>query len=373
MHFTEDQIETFLQRKEIQFDFTQLAPEFLNKTVIVTGGGGSIGRELVSKLMSYPVKKLVLLERSELNFSNMARLFEARKDLDVSLELCDISRPERLNHIFKKYKPDIVFHAAAYKHVPILENFPIEAVINNVLATKMIADLCEEHNVSKAIFISTDKAVYPGSILGISKRLGEMYFNQMDCQSVAQSKGTRYIPVRFGNVFGSSGSVFTVFADQIAKGEAITVTHPDTNRYFMSVNEAISLVLMAVHNRIIAKDCCGATSLLNLGQPVKINDVALRMIESGLFSQSKTIPIKYVGLRGGEKMSECLFEDHEIIEKAQCEHLSLATHSPYSLDDLNDMFSVLGNLAKECKEEEIRSALNNYMGYINSPITVAAE
>lgn len=340
-------IKDYINRDELSFDYTKLESVFKNKTILVTGAGGSIGSEIVSKLLKFDYKKLVLLDRSEVNIYKNFKLLEQAGD-KVALELCDVTRFARIEQIFRKYKPDFVFHTAAYKHVPVLEKFPIEAIHNNVLATKYIADLSNDYGVTASVFISTDKAVYPTTILGLSKRLGEMYYNSFDCAST--NNGCHMIAVRFGNVIASSGSVFKIFEDQISKGGPVTVTDPETDRFFMTAHEAASLVLFSVLERL-TNNKRGSIYVLDMGKAIKISDIAKKMIAK-LSGFDKKVEIKYVGLRAGDKLNEKLYEENEKIGKTFVSEIMSVNSYMYEFDEINKIIANLEDMARVCDVEK---------------------
>ncbi|MGC8744984.1 MAG: polysaccharide biosynthesis protein, partial [Verrucomicrobiia bacterium] len=269
-------IEDLLGREVVKLDMENIRNVLDNEVVIVTGAGGSIGRELCRQILNFSVTRLILVERAE------GQLFEIEQELrtkgfsdKITPVVADILDVERMEWIFRNYKPGIIFHAAAHKHVPMMEYHPSEAINNNAIGTAQLADLAVKYNVKRFVLISTDKAINPTSVMGATKRLAELYI-----QSLFEKNGNRtlFMAVRFGNVLGSSGSVITIFRKQIAEGGPVTVTHPDMRRYFMTITEAVSLVLQSA-----AQGMGGEIFVLDMGEPVKIVDLARQMIElSGL-------------------------------------------------------------------------------------------
>ncbi len=296
------ELDDLLGRDPVQLDAAGLHELFTNKTVLVTGAGGSIGSELCRQIIHFKPRTLVMFELSEFALYNMEQELAAKfNGLDVVCLIGDVRDAARLDQVFSEYKPAVVFHAAAYKHVPLMEQHNAwQAIRNNVWGTWSVATAAQRHDVAKFVLISTDKAVNPTNVMGASKRLAEMV-----CQGLQQPGGTRFIMVRFGNVLGSTGSVIPKFREQIAKGGPLTVTHPDITRYFMSIPEAAQLVLQA---SLMGKG--GEIFVLDMGDPVKIVDLANDLIRlSGLSKDD--IQIEFTGLRLGEKLYEELLADNE--------------------------------------------------------------
>lgn len=305
----EVRVEDLLGREEIRINMTEIANSLKGKVVLVTGAAGSIGSELCRQLCRFGLKQLVLFDSAETPMHNIRlELEEKFPDVEFVPVMGDVRMIHRVENVYQRFHPHIVFHAAAYKHVPLMEENPCEAVHTNVYGTRNVADMAVKYGVEKFIMVSTDKAVNPTNVMGASKRLAEMYVQSL---SVAISKGrypgkTRFITTRFGNVLGSNGSVIPRFREQLAKGGPLTVTHPDIIRYFMTIPEACRLVLEAAFmgkgNEIFVFD---------MGTPVKIADLARRMIELAGLVPGKDIEIKYTGLRPGEKLYEELLATKE--------------------------------------------------------------
>tara|TARA_B100000768_G_scaffold107516_1_gene99798 strand:+ start:3810 stop:5693 length:1884 start_codon:yes stop_codon:yes gene_type:complete len=295
-------IEDLLGRKQIRLLNKNIREEFNEKTILVSGASGSIGSEIVRQVVKYKPKKVILLDQSESGLYNLNQeLLSKNKNYNLEIVIGDITRKERMKNLFDKLKPEIVFHAAAYKHVPLMEVNPSEAIRTNVEGTKILADLSIKINVEKFIFISTDKAVNPTNVMGASKRISEMY-----CQSLSKITNTKFITTRFGNVLGSSGSVIPLFQKQLENGGPITVTHESVTRYFMTIPEACRLVLEAGH-----MGNGGEIYVFDMGKSIKIIDLARKMIQLAGLKIEKDIKIKITGLRPGEKMYEELLGDDE--------------------------------------------------------------
>ena len=302
-------IEDLLGREEICINMTEIATSLKGKVVLVTGAAGSIGSELCRQLCTFNLKQLILFDSAETPMHNIRlELEEKFPQVEFAAVMGDIRMIDRVESLFLRFQPQYVFHAAAYKHVPLMEENPCEAVHTNVYGTRNVADMAVKYNVDKFIMISTDKAVNPTNVMGASKRLAEIYVQSL---SIAISKGlhpgkTRFITTRFGNVLGSNGSVIPRFREQLAKGGPLTVTHPDIIRYFMTIPEACRLVLEAAFmgkgNEIFVFD---------MGTPVKIVDLARRMIELAGLVPGEDIEIQYTGLRPGEKLYEELLATKE--------------------------------------------------------------
>lgn len=321
-------IEDLLGREEISINLGEIGLLLKDKTILVTGAAGSIGSEICRQLAHFPIKKLICLDAAETPMHDLRlELEEKYKELDFVPIIGDVRNPDRVDYVFRNWHPQVVFHAAAYKHVPLMEENPCEAVRTNVFGTRVIADAAVSYGVEKFVMISTDKAVNPTNIMGCSKRLAEIYVQSL---SVAISKGalagnTKFITTRFGNVLGSNGSVIPRFRDQIAKGGPVTVTHPDIIRYFMTIPEACRLVLEA---GTMGKG--GEIFIFDMGEPVKIADLAKRMIELSGLQVDKDIEIKYTGLRPGEKLYEELLSNKENTKETPHEKIRVAAVREYA-------------------------------------------
>ncbi|MEI8135877.1 MAG: nucleoside-diphosphate sugar epimerase/dehydratase [Bacteroidota bacterium] len=295
-------IEDLLERDPIKLDDDIINAQLKNKVILITGAAGSIGGELARQCAKYSPKKIYLLDQAESPLHELNLEFaEKFKHINFEVVIADIRNNERLRHVFNSFKPQIVFHAAAYKHVPMMENNPSESIFTNILGTKNTADFANEFNVERFVFVSTDKAVNPTNVMGASKRIAEIYI-----QSLGKKSQTKFITTRFGNVLGSNGSVIPRFKKQIEEGGPITITHPDITRYFMTIPEASQLVLEAAS---IGKG--GEIFVFNMGNSVKIIDLARKMILLSGLKENKDIKIVFTGLRPGEKLFEELLADNE--------------------------------------------------------------
>ncbi len=295
-------IEDLLPRDPVRVDLDAILDYVRGKTILVTGGGGSIGSEICRQLAGHDVGHLIIFDIYENNAYQIQKSLEWEfPDLKLTVLIGSVRDERRLQSIFAAYRPDIVFHAAAHKHVPLMEDSPNEAIKNNVIGTLKTARTASRYHVRKFILISTDKAVNPTNIMGASKRLCEMVI-----QMIGKHSTTEFAAVRFGNVLGSNGSVIPLFRRQIEHGGPVTVTHPDIIRYFMTIPEAVSLVLEA---GAYAKN--GQIFVLNMGDPVKIADLAKNMIRLSGYEPGVEIEIKYIGLRPGEKLYEELLMNEE--------------------------------------------------------------
>ncbi|MGC8824483.1 MAG: polysaccharide biosynthesis protein [Bacteroidales bacterium] len=295
-------IEDLLEREPITLDVSEIRKQLNHKTILITGAAGSIGSEIVRQICNFNPYKVILLDQGETPLHNLElELTEKATDFKIEYVLGDITNPTKLKHIFESQHVDIIYHAAAYKHVPMMERHPAEAVRNNIYGTKLLADMAIKYKVSKFIMISTDKAVNPTNVMGASKRIAEMY-----CQSLNEFGITSFITTRFGNVLGSNGSVIPLFKKQIENGGPVTVTDPEVTRYFMTIPEACQLVLEAS-----AMGKGGEIFIFDMGKSVKIVDLAKNMIRLAGLIPGKDIEIKFTGLRPGEKLYEELLAKEE--------------------------------------------------------------
>lgn len=301
-------IEDLLRREPVELDNEAIAQDLRDRVVLVTGAGGSIGSEICRQVAAFEPSRLLLVERSENNLFEIHReLVQRHPRIEIVPLIADVTDGERMRDVFRAHTPYAVFHAAAHKHVPMMEWNPGEAIKNNIFGTKNVADLAHEHDVASFVMISTDKAVNPTSVMGASKRVAEMYV-----QALASRSDTRFVTVRFGNVLGSAGSVIPIFRQQIASGGPVTVTHPDMRRYFMTIPEACQLVLQAG-----SMGEGGEIFVLDMGEPVKIVDLARDLIRLSGFRPDEDIAIEFTGVRPGEKLFEELATDAEHAEKTR--------------------------------------------------------
>lgn len=327
----EIKIEDLLGRKEIEISMDEIKSNFAGKTVLVTGAAGSIGSELCRQLAVFGVKQLILFDNAETPMHNFRLELEERfPELKFIPVIGDVRIPARLDYAFRIYRPQVVFHAAAYKHVPLMEENPCEAVLVNVAGTRNVANKCLEYAIEKMVMVSTDKAVNPTNIMGCTKRLAEIYVQSLGLaieQGRVQGK-TKFVTTRFGNVLGSNGSVIPRFREQIAKGGPVTVTHPDITRFFMTIPEACRLVMeaatMSTGNQIFVFD---------MGASVKIAHLAKRMIELAGFEPDKDIKIEYTGLRPGEKLYEEVLSNMENTQPTSHDRIRIAKVREYDYDD----------------------------------------
>ena len=303
----EVEIEDLLGREPVKFDLDTIASYVTDKVVLVTGGGGSIGSELCRQLAAYKVKQLIIFDIYENNaYEIQQELKRNYPDLDLIVLIGSVRNTHRMQTIFEKYRPQIVYHAAAHKHVPLMEDSPNEAIKNNVFGTLKTAKAAAKYGAEKFVLISTDKAVNPTNIMGASKRMCEMVIQAMAKETTTGKYKTEFVAVRFGNVLGSNGSVIPLFKKQIAEGGPVTVTHPDIIRYFMTIPEAVSLVLQAG-----GMATGGEIFVLDMGEPVKIVDLAKNLIKLSGYKPGEDIKIEYTGLRPGEKLYEELLMAEE--------------------------------------------------------------
>jgi len=322
-----------LARHPQDLDKEKISAFIKDKTILITGAGGSIGSEIVRQCIKFNVKKLILLDHSEYNLYQIDQ--EVSGKTDISCIMQSVVNKEQLDRTFETHKPQIVIHAAAYKHVPLVEENVEEAIINNVMGTKNCIDVSVEHGVEKFILISTDKAVRPTNVMGTTKRICELYAQNAD------AKQTEIVAVRFGNVLGSSGSVIPKFRSQIEKGQNITVTHPDITRYFMLIPEACELVLQAG-----AIGHGGEIFILDMGEPIKIVDLANKMIE---LSGRDDIEIEFTGLRPGEKLyEELLIDDSDM--HTEYDSITVAAPTSYDISQLKADIDTLINSKEKLKQ-----------------------
>ena len=344
-------IEDLLGREEIKINMDAVKEMLGGKTILVTGAAGSIGSEIVRQLAQQDVKKLILFDNAETPLHNIRlELEENYPKLDFVPIVGDVRSINRLDYVFHRFQPQIVFHAAAYKHVPLMEENPCEAVLVNVCGSRNVADKCIEYGVEKMVMLSTDKAVNPTNIMGCTKRLAEIYTQSLGLAiERGRRKGkTTFITTRFGNVLGSNGSVIPRFREQIAAGGPVTVTHPDINRYFMSIPEACRLVLEAA---TLAKST--TIFIFDMGEPVKIDALARRMITLAGFVPDQDIEIKYTGLRPGEKLYEELLANEENTIKTSHSRIRIAKVREYNYDDAAMVADRLTQLAREVNIPEM--------------------
>ena len=327
-------IEDLLGREKINLDNPILKKEFNNKTILITGAAGSIGSEITRQIVNLKCKKVILIDQAESELYNLQQYLEQKNIENCMAIVTDVRNKARVREVFKTYQPDIVFHAAAYKHVPLMEVNPYEAVHANILGTKIVSDLALEYGAEKFVMISTDKAVNPTNVMGATKRVAEMYMNCLNSEHK-----TKFITTRFGNVLGSNGSVIPLFKNQIENGGPLTVTHKDITRYFMTIPEACQLVLEAG-----AMGNGGELFVFDMGESMKIYDLAKNMIHLSGLKFPEDIAIKITGLRPGEKLYEELLTDSEKNGSTYNDKIKIAKQSPIDCDVLRRGISDLAAL-----------------------------
>lgn len=348
-------IEDLLGREEVKVDLREISSYLTNRVVLVTGGGGSIGSELCRQVANFNPKKLNILDIYENNaYDIQNELLRKHKDLNLKTLIASIRDRERIMEIMEKEKPEVIFHAAAHKHVPLMEESPKEAIKNNVFGTLNLAQAADKYGVDKFVMISTDKAVNPTNIMGASKRICEMII-----QSINGISKTDFVAVRFGNVLGSNGSVIPLFKKQIAEGGPVTVTHEEVIRYFMTIPEAVQLVIQA---GAMAKG--GEIFILDMGEPVKILDLAKDLIRLSGYEPYVDIPIEIIGLRPGEKLFEELLLDEEGITATKHNKIFIGkpifTDYKLLLKSLDEVNKIIKNGTDEELKDYIKTIVPNY-------------
>jgi FlaA1/EpsC-like NDP-sugar epimerase len=357
------EIEDLLGRDPVDLDTDDIRTLIQEKVVLVTGAGGSIGSELCRQIALNNPKRLILVERCEVQLYGIEmELRRSRYGVPNILPLIgDVCDEGRMREIFRRYRPHLVFHAAAHKHVPMMEHQPVEALKNNTFGTRLLARIASEYEVEAFILISTDKAINPTNVMGASKRLAEIFI-----QSYHEANGhrTRFMAVRFGNVLGSSGSVVPLFRKQIAEGGPVTVTHPEVIRYFMTIPEASGLVLQCA-----TQAAGGEIFVLDMGKPIKIIDLARRMIQLSGYEPEKDIEIQFVGLRPGEKLFEELQHVGEAYSATHHPRILRFTGKPYPLQDveafLERLKAEMENMDAGKLKGEIQSFVPEYTPYLD--------
>ncbi|MDE5640111.1 MAG: polysaccharide biosynthesis protein [Odoribacter sp.] len=343
-HIKNIKIEDLLDRGVIELDDNALRKQLLNKTILVTGAAGSIGSEIVRQLTHFKPARIILFDEAESPLYDIQlELSEKFRFNDYVIEMGDVREYERLESMFVKYKPDIVYHAAAYKHVPMVELLPMEGIKTNIFGTKNMADLSVKYEVDKFVMISTDKAVNPTNVMGCTKRIAEIYI-----QSLNSKSKTSFITTRFGNVLGSNGSVIPRFTKQIEAGGPVTVTHPDITRFFMTIPEACQLVLQAG-----ALGEGGEIFVFDMGESVKIVDLARKMIKLSGFEVGKDIHIVFTGLRPGEKLYEEVLNVKETTLPTPHKRIKRAKVREYDFEEIKCELKELGEMLKEGNDFEV--------------------
>lgn len=357
-HVKNVQIEDLLGRDPIVLDNSLVRSNIRGSVVMITGACGSIGSEIVRQVATYKAKKIILVDQAETPMHDMAlEMKEKFPEADIVLVMGDVQNRDRMERAFAEYRPRFVFHAAAYKHVPMMELNPSEAVLTNVMGTKNIADLALKYDVYKFVMISTDKAVNPTNVMGCTKRLAEAYTQSLFFDAKRKGKKTQFITTRFGNVLGSNGSVIPIFRRQIAEGGPVTITHRDIIRYFMTIPEACSLVLEA--------GCMGNGGeiyVFDMGKPVKIYDLATRMISLAGLRPGVDIEIKEIGLRPGEKLYEELLNDKEkTLDTTENDKIMVAKVRTY---DFNTVCDNISNIISFAEHGNVHDMIKNMKMFI---------
>nr|WP_297308028.1 nucleoside-diphosphate sugar epimerase/dehydratase [uncultured Flavobacterium sp.] len=343
-------IEDLLGRNPICLDSIKISTQIKNKVVLVSGAAGSIGSEIVCQVLKFNPSKLILLDQAETPLHIIGlEISKVNSSTEVFLKISDIRNQATLEEIFKEFTPDIVYHAAAYKHVPLMEENPSQAIHTNVIGTKNLADLSIKYNTDRFVMVSTDKAVNPSNVMGCSKRIAEKYVQSLSMYlKENKKKSTKFITTRFGNVLGSNGSVVPLFTKQIENGGPITITHPDIIRYFMTIPEACQLVLEAG-----SMGNGGEIYIFDMGKPVKIIDLANKMIKLAGLQPKVDIDIKFVGLRPGEKLFEELLNDGSTSLPTHHEKIMIAVDIDENFDYIQEHINDLIKIARENDKIEI--------------------
>lgn len=363
------QIEDLLGRDEIEINNEEISSQTFNKVVLVTGAAGSIGSEIVRQIAKFKPSLVVLFDSAETPLHTMQLELEDKfKDLNFKVELGDVRRVRRVTDLFLAYHPQIVYHAAAYKHVPLMEDNPCEAIFANVFGTRNMVNHALRYGAEKFVMISTDKAVNPTNVMGASKRIAEIYVQSLAKYIEKRNIKTRFITTRFGNVLGSNGSVIPRFRQQIEQGGPITVTHPDITRYFMTIPEACRLVLEA---GTMGKN--GEIYVFDMGEPVRIDDMARRMIQLAGFVPNRDIQIVYTGLRPGEKLYEELLNNSEHTKPTRHEKIMVADIREYDFRAVVKDFDQLIKSARKMDEFETVQRMKDLVPEFLSQNSIYAE
>ncbi len=354
------EIEDILGRDPIKLDNNNIESLIKNKTILVTGGGGSIGSELCRQIIKYKPEKLIMLDIYENSLYNIEIELKTKyPKAKIEAVIASIRDKKRLEEIFEKYRPYLVFHAAAHKHVPLMEHSPLEAIKNNIFGTYNVVNICDKYEVKKFILISTDKAVNPTNIMGATKRM---------CEMIVQAKNkiskTEFVAVRFGNVLGSNGSVVPLFKKQILEGGPVTVTHKEITRFFMTIPEAVELILQA-----ITYANGGEIFVLDMGEPVKIYDLAVSLIKLSGYIPNEDIEIKITGLRPGEKLYEELLMGEEGLQKTSHDKIFVAEPMDITIDNITEKLEKLDKLLNKenANKEDAKKTMKEIIPTYNEP------
>jgi len=351
-------IEDLLGRPQTVLDRSGMRRLIAGRRVLVTGAGGTIGSELARQIASYGPARLALLDNGEYALYTIDQELKERfQEVPRQAIIADVRDRHRLDAAMASERPELVFHAAALKHVPIVEANPVEGVVTNVLGTRNVAESCRAHGVDAMVMISTDKAVNPANVMGATKRLAESICQSLDLIEAKRGHGTRYVTVRFGNVLGSTGSVVPLFQRQLAKGGPLTVTHPEISRFFMTVREAMELVLQASTLASEDNEARGKIFVLDMGEPVKIADLATQMIRLAGKKPGEDVAIDYVGLRPGEKLHEELFYESERLMPTKVAGIRLAAPRAIDYAILSRSLDDLAEHAREGRDDRLMALL----------------
>ena len=343
-------VEEMLNRKSVKMNNKNIKELVENQTILITGGGGSIGSELCRQIYKYNPKKIIIVDIYENNVYDMVVDLEQNEEKKIiDIVIGSIRDKKRMKYIFKKYKPDIVFHAAAHKHVPLMEDNPIEAIKNNIFGTKNVIDCSAQNHIKKFVLISTDKAVKPTSVMGATKKMCEMI-----TEAKSKTCNTDFIIVRFGNVLESNGSVIPLFKRQIENNMPVTVTSKDVTRYFMTITEAVTLILEAAS---IGKN--GKIFVLDMGKQINIYDLAVEIIKKMGKEPFTETPIKIIGLRDGEKLHEELLNENEKKKISSHDKIYIATPLDITQKEINEKLNILKKLIskEDTSNQEIKQTL----------------
>lgn len=345
-------IEDLLEREPIELDHERIGERIAERRILVTGAAGSIGSEIVRQVSRFAPQKLILVDQDESALHELSiELDTYWPDLETDVHVASIRDEKRMRELFEGLRPDLIYHAAAYKHVPLMEENPVEAIRTNVLGSKLLIDLSIEFGAREFVLISTDKAVNPTSIMGASKRLSEIY-----ARAKGQDSETRFIVTRFGNVLGSKGSVIPLFKKQIEKGGPLTVTHPEVTRYFMTIQEAAQLVLEAS-----AMGKGGEIFLFDMGRSVRIIDLARKMIKLSGLRPGEDIKVKVTGLRPGEKLYEELLTDEEDTRSTHHPRIMIAQVQKYPIEEVERFFQEIPSLLEQLDREDLTQRVREFV------------